>query len=206
MTKPAIKGTLFSAVVEDLNRGVDSGSVSHAELETELSADELALLGEKINAASWYCIHTYHRMVGLLCRAEGGGLDDYWHQRGMRAADRMVDAGIYQQMDYIGRIQSSLESEASARFRALAKDLRLLLSVHASVLNFGDWKTVVDPDHDDRYRVEIKNVDGIPDGIFLAATGMFNRMSALAKSPKPHTWEFERLSPAFVVIRMSGPV
>jgi hypothetical protein len=206
MTKPAIKGTLFSAVVEDLNRGVDSGSVSHAELEIELSADELALLGEKINAASWYCIHTYHRMVGLLCRAEGGGLEDYWHQRGMRAADRMVDAGIYQQMDYIGRIQSSLESEASARFRALAKDLRLLLSVHASVLNFGDWKTVVDPDHDDRYRVEIKNVDGIPDGIFLAATGMFNRMSALAKSPKPHTWEFERLSPAFVVIRMSGPV
>ena len=118
MTKPAIKGTLFSAVVDDLNRGVDSGAISHAEIETELSADELALLDEKINATSWYCIHSYHRMVGLLCRAEGGGLEDYWQQRGMRAADRMVDAGIYQQMDYIGRIQSSQERDPSARFRA----------------------------------------------------------------------------------------
>jgi len=206
MTKPAIKGTLFSAVVDDLNRGVDSGAISHAELETELSADELALLDEKINATSWYCIHSYHRMVGLLCRAEGGGLEDYWHQRGMRAADRMVDAGIYQQMDYIGRIQSSQERDPSARFRALAKDLRLLLSVHASVLNFGDWKTVIDPDHDDRYRVEIKDVEAIPDGIFLAATGMFNRMSALAKSRKPHRWEFARVASDFVVIRMTGPV
>jgi len=206
MPKPAIKGTLFSAVVEDLNRAVESGSVGHAELETELSAEELALLDEKISAAGWYCIHTYHRMVGLLYRAESGGLDDYWQARGGRAADRLIDAGIYQQMDYIGRIQSNQERDPSARFRALAKDLRLLLSVHSSVLNFGEWQTVVDPDNDDRYRVEIKNVAGIPDGIFLAATGMFNRMSALAKSPKPHTWEFERLDANFIVIRMSGPV
>lgn len=206
MSKPAIKGTLFAGVVEDLNRGLESGSISHARLEAELSADEIALLDEKINATSWYCIHSYHRMVGLLCRAEGGGLDEYWHERGMRAADRMVDAGIYQQMDYIGRTQSSQERDPSARFRALAKDLRLLLSVHASVLNFGEWKTVVDPDNEDRYRVEIKNVEGIPDGIFMAATGMFNRMSALAKTRKPQTWEFERLGPGFVVIRMSCPV
>lgn len=206
MPKPAIKGTLFSAVVEDLNRAVETGSVDHAKLEAELSAEELAFLDEKINAAGWYCIQSYHRMVGLLCRVEGGGLDDYWQERGMRAADRLVDAGIYQQMDYIGRIQSSQESDPSARFRALAKDLRLLLSVHSSVLNFGEWQTVVDPDNDDRYRVEIKNIAGIPDGIFLAATGMFNRMSALAKSPKPHTWEFERLNADFIVIRMRGAV
>jgi len=204
MTKPAIKGTLFAAVVDDLRRLLDSGAVGQSVLEAELAKEELALLDEKVNATGWYCIHTYHRMVGLLCRAEGGGLDDYWHERGMRAADRLVDAGIYQQMDYIGRTQASGERDPEARFRALAKDMRLLLSVHASVLNFGDWNTVVDPDHGDRYRVEITAIGGIPDGIFLAATGMFNRMSALANSPKTHGWEFARLAPDFVVIRMTG--
>jgi hypothetical protein len=204
MPNPAIKGTLFAAVVEDLKQLSDSGAVSHAMLEAELSVDDLALLDEKVNASGWYCIHAYHRMVGLLCRVEGGGLDDYWHQRGMRAADRLVDAGIYQQMDYLGRTLAASEKDPDARFRALAKDMRLLLSIHSSVLNFGDWKNVVDPDHGDRYRVEIRNVAGIPDGIFRAATGTFERLSKLTNSPKTHSWEFARLAPDFVVIRMTS--
>jgi hypothetical protein len=205
MSQPAIKGTLFAAVVADLNRLVEAGAVGQGELETALSVDELALLDQKINAATWYDIHSYHAMVGLMGRAEGAGAADYWHERGRRAADRMIAAGIYQQMDYIGRTRASAESDPTARFHALAKDLRLLLSVHASVLNFGDWKTVVDPDSGDRYRVEIRGIEGIPDGIFRATTGMFNRMSEIANERDAHGWEFARLGPDFVVIRMTRP-
>jgi hypothetical protein len=205
MKEPAIKGTLFAAVVDDLNRLVESGRIDAGAVESRLAPREIALLEAKVNAAGWYDLATYHRMVALLCDAEGGGSDRYWQERGRKAARRMADAGIYQQLDYIGRTQSSGVTDREARFKALAKDLRLLLSVHAAMLNFGEWKTLVDPDQGDRYRVEISGISGIPDGIFLATAGMFNGLSELASSRDTRSWKFERLGPDLAVIRMTTP-
>jgi len=203
--KPAIKGTLFAAVVDDLQKALTDGRVDSGTLLARLQPDELELLESQINAAAWYDIGTYHRMVGILCDAEGGGHDSYWHERGRKAARRMADAGIYQQLDYIGRTLTSGLKDREARFKALAKDLRLLLSVHSAMLNFGDWKTVVDPEHGDRYRVEISGVTGIPDGILMATAGMFNGLSEMARFDAKTTWEFERVSADVAVIRMLTP-
>jgi len=143
-------------------------------------------------------------MLELLCDAEGGGHDGYWLERGAGAARRMAEAGIYQQMDYPGRTLARNATDAAARFAALGKDLRLLMSLQSAMLNFGSWKCVADPEHEDRYRVEIRDVGGIADGIFLAATGMFNEMSVMAHRPgKSLHWEFRRVSRDFVVIGMS---
>jgi hypothetical protein len=204
--EPAIKGTLFSAVVDDLNRLVERGRISPEMLESRLEPRDIARLDEKINAASWYDIHSYHRMVELLCEVEGGGRESYWFERGIRAARRLLDAGIYHQMDYLGRTMVRGEIDPTARFNAFAKDMRLLLTIHASMLNFGDWSCVVDPDHGDRYRVEIRGVAGIPDGLFFAAAGMFSGMSEVSRAKSSRYWEFERINPDFVVLRMTGPV
>jgi len=206
MNGPAIKGTLFSAVVADLNRLVEQGRISPEKLESRLEPSDIALLDEKISAAGWYDLFAYHRMVELLSESEGGGRTSYWFERGVRAARRLVEAGIYHQMDYLGRTMVRGEIDPTARFNAFAKDMRLLLSIHSSMLNFGDWRCVVDPDHADRYRVEIREVAGIPDGIFLAAAGMFNGMSEVSRSKRAAYWEFERIGSDFVVLRMTGPV
>jgi len=203
--RSGIKGSLFAAVVDDLNQLIATGAVGVTEVEAQLDAKELELLDAKINTAGWYDIHTYHRMVGILCSAEGGDSREYWLERGRRAARRMADSGIYQQFDYLGRTKASAAHDAESRFRAFGKDVRLLLSLQAAVLSFGEWKTVVDPDHDDRYRVEIRGIRGIPDGIFLAATGTFNEMSALASPQRPHRWEYERAEPDLAFIRMTDP-
>ena len=204
MASPAIKGTLFAAVVADLHAAIEAKSVTPEQLERQLEARDLSLLEEKVNPAGWYDIHSYHRIVELLCDAEGGGHEGYWHARGERAARRMVEAGIYQQMDYLGRTLARRASDPAGRFAALGKDMRLLMTLHASMLNFGAWKCVVDPDHEDRYRVEIREVRGIPDGIFLAAAGMFNEMSVMAHDPGTSLhWEFRRMSPDLVVIGMT---
>lgn len=205
MQAPAIKGTLFAAVVDDFNGLIEGGRIDADTVESQLAPDEIALLDSKINAAGWYDIGTYHRMVTMMCESAGGGQKSYWHERGRKAARRMADAGIYQQLDYIGRTQARGETDREARFKALAKDLRLLLSVHAAMLNFGDWKTVVDPDHGDRYRVEISGIDGIPDGILMATAGMFNGLSEISNSKSGQRWEFERLGPDLAVIRMLTP-
>ena len=88
MHQPAIKGTLFAAVVEDLNQLLATGGIDAAKVEAQLEPEEITLLDSKTNAAGWYDIQTYHRMVGLLCDVEGGGLDAYWEERGRRAARR----------------------------------------------------------------------------------------------------------------------
>jgi hypothetical protein len=206
MQKPSIKGTLFAGVVEDLDRALEQGTLSRADLEAALEAEDLALIQEKVVPTGWYDIHSYHRIVALLCEAEGDNVEVYWHHRGVRAADRLVDAGIYQQMDYLGRMLASSEKDPTARFHALKKDLRLLLSIHSSVLNFGTWKIEVDPDHDDRYRVEIHDVEGIPDGIFRACAGTFNQLSTKTNSRTVHGWEFARPTPGLVLIRMTEAV
>jgi len=206
MHGPAIKGTLFSAVAADVNRLVEQGRIPPEMLESRLEPGDIALLDEKISAAGWYDLFAYHRMVELLCESEGGGRANYWFERGVRAARRLAEAGIYHQMDYLGRTMVRGEIDPAARFNAFAKDMRLLLSIHASMLNFGDWRCVVDPDHADRYRVEIRDVAGIPDGIFLAAAGMFNGMSEISRSEGTRNWEFERIAADFVVLRMTSPV
>lgn len=204
MEKPAIKGTLFAAVVDDLNQAVATARIASAKVEAELDSEEIALLDAKINAAGWYDIQTYHRMVGLLCAVEGGH-DAYWEERGRRAARRLSESGIYQQFDYLGRTKASAQTDPQARFQAFGKDIRLLLSLQAAMLNFGEWKTVVDPDHGDRYCIEIHGVSGIPDGVFMATAGLINEMSAIAGSGRTLEWEYERARPDLVVIRMTGP-
>jgi len=201
-----IKGSLFAAVVDDLNQLLASGAVGPAEVEAQLEPEEIELLETKINPSGWYDIHTYHRMVGILCNIEGGGVDEYWLERGRRAAQRMADSGIYQQFDYLGRTKASAARDADERFRAFGRDIRLLLSLQAAVLSVGEWKTEVDPEHGDRYRVEIRGIRGIPDGIFLAATGTFNEMSERANPDRPHEWEYERVDPDRAVIRMTNAV
>jgi len=204
--EPAIKGTLFSAVVADLNALVERGRISPEMLESNLEPQDIAHMDEKINAAGWYDVHAYHRIAELLCKVESGGRESYWFERGLRAARRLLEAGIYHQMDYLGRTMVSGEVDPTARFNAFAKDMRLLLTIHASMLNFGDWRCVVDPDHEDRYRVEIRGVAGIPDGLFVAAAGMFSGMSEVSRAKSTRYWEFDRINPDFVVLRMTGPV
>lgn len=204
--KPAIKGTLFEAVVDDLERLIDSGVLTREDLEARVRAEDLALLEEKVAATGWYDIHAYHRLVGVLWEFEGAGRVDYWFKRGERAADRMAAKGIYQQMEYLGRTTAAREADAGLRFKAFAKDMRLLMTLQAAMLNFGRWQCVPDPDAPDRYRVEIEGIEGIPDGIFEAAAGMFSGLSRMSRGPKASTWIYDRTGPDRAIMRMSGPV
>lgn len=206
MEGPGIKGTLFEAVVEDVRRALEEGTLDRAELEARAEPGDLALLDEKVLATRWYDIHAYDRLVSILCDGEGGGHASYWFARGERAAERLAGLGIYQQLEYLGRTQAARESDPEARFAAFAKDMRLLLTLHSAMLNFGEWRCVVDPDHRDRYRVEIAAIAGVPDGVFLAASGMFSALSRMSRGKRAFGWVYERVRPDFALMRMTGPV
>lgn len=143
--------------------------------------------------------------MDILCDAEGGGQPSYWFTRGERAAKRLTDKGIYQQLEYLGRTATSRETEPAARFKAFAKDMRLLMSLHSAMLDFGEWACVVDPDRPDRYRVEISGIEGVPDGIFMAAAGLFSALGRMSGGAAT-SWFFDRAGPDLALIRMTSAI
>src|SRR5688572_1766603 len=98
MTVPSIKGSAFEAVVLDVGRLLQSGKIPREEAATRLEAEDLRLLEDKILPALWYPLASYRRMSELLWEFDGGRDPAYLMGRGARAAERLFDAGLYQQM------------------------------------------------------------------------------------------------------------
>jgi len=98
MPEPAIKGSAFAGVAEDLQKLQDQGDLSREELCTFLPEADVALLDEPISPGFWYPMAAYDRMLAMLVELEGG--DDpraYLLGRGERAMQRLMDLGIYNQ-------------------------------------------------------------------------------------------------------------
>jgi len=99
MAVPSIKGTAYSSVHDDLHRMLDEGRLAREVLEAELSVDELELLDSKVLATRWYPIETYRKLLATVARTDAKGrVEDYLHERGWRAAERLKEAGIYRQL------------------------------------------------------------------------------------------------------------
>lgn len=116
MSKSAIKGSAFESVVADVNRLVDQGVVSRDEVEAQLTAGDLRILESKVQPALWYPLDAMGRMMELLLRREGRGDLEYLIERGRRAAQRLIDSGVYSQLsaneatlgDRVGRVMVTL--------------------------------------------------------------------------------------------------
>ncbi len=194
-SKPCIKGSSISSLVEDLAKLRDAGSISEVLLEQHLTADDRALLDRGANLAGWYDVHSYRRLAELLCEVEGRR-DDLLRERGAAAARRLAAAGIYQQMESVTRLKDVQQLDADARFQAYGRTLRLVATLSGSILNFGTWVVKPDPDHpDDRYCIEIQGGDAMPDVLAITTEGFVNAMAELGTSGatgRSDTWKLER--------------
>jgi hypothetical protein len=198
--KPSIKGTVVAELVEDTLKLLDKGEVSRNDLEARLRPEDLALLDQPVVASKWYDIELYRRLSELLRDLDGGGSDEYIRERGFTRGKKLMEAGLYQQMEYVGRSQVTRESEPQARFEAYGRDLRLFVTLSGSLLNFGRWSVERDPDHDDRWRLAVQDAAAFPDVLGLACEGLVDAMATT--HGLAGLWRWERLGPDFVVFRM----
>ena len=199
MTTPSIKGSIFASVVEDVNKVVASGDVRKDEVARWLGAAEIALLDAKILVSNWYDIRSYDRMNTLLRDVVGNGEDEYLRERGRETARKLGAAGIYAQMEYLNRTEVS-RATGAARIEAFGRDLRKLTTISASILNFSVWTPKPDPEHADRYLIEVTDARDFPDTLAWRSDGFVNGMSA--KHSPGDLWRWERPSPDRVVFRM----
>lgn len=129
VTDPSIKGTLFEPVVADVLGLVEAGKLTRTALEARLPSIDLAFFGSKLSAALWYPIETYARLLELLVAVEGGlRPQHYLQQRGARAAQRLIDAGLYSQL------------EASVGTWG-EKTGRIMVTLGRVIYNFGQWSS-----------------------------------------------------------------
>jgi hypothetical protein len=201
-TIPSIKGSVFAGLVEDIKKLLDSNRVKQSELTRWLKPKELSYLEAKnIQAHEWYEIRSYERMSLLLRDVEGGGDNEYLRKRGARNAKRLLEAGLYGQLEYTHRTQFARENEAGARFEAFGRDLARLTTISASILNFGRTTHKPDLERKMRWIIEITQARDYPEALVWASDGFTNEMARQHNTPD--LWEWERPEPDRIVWRMT---
>jgi len=200
VTRPSIRGSIFAPAVEDLRKLVSQRRVSREGLERWLGPSDLKLFDADLFETDWYDVRTYGHVLSALRDLEGHGDDDYLRQRGAHSAERLLNAGLYAQLEYLSRLQANEFEDPDQRFAAFGRDLKLLTTISGAILNFSKSTPKPDPEHRRRYLLEISGALDYPDQLALTSEGFTNRMAR--QHGDPDLWRFERVRSDLLVMRM----
>jgi hypothetical protein len=128
MSEPSVKGTLFQNLANELAERVSDGTISASQLASRLEPDELERLDHEIAISSWYPLDLYCRMLEVYALGASGAQGDFLMDSGRRSAQRVIDLGIYSQLD--DRTEESWENRVG----------RILVTLSGSFFNFGKWE------------------------------------------------------------------
>jgi hypothetical protein len=199
-TLPSIKGTVFAGVVEDVRKVLDSGSTSRQYAARWLEPGDFALLDKPVTITRWYDIRSYTRMNQLLLEVEGDGSNEYLRESGRQTARRLLESGLHTQLEYLQRSEVTKTAKGPARFTALGRDLHLLTTISASILNFSRWSSQPDPQREGRYVIEVTEARDFPEVLAWRSDGFVNEMAT--QRGDPDLWAWSRVSPDRIVFRM----
>jgi hypothetical protein len=208
MTRCAsVKGSVFGGVIEEARKLLANGDVSREEAARRLEPGDLELLDSGISIAGWYDVGAFVRLNELLRDVMGGGSNEYLRELGRESAQRLLDGGLYSQMEYLSRTQTGQATDKRARYEAFGRDLRRITTLSGSIYNFSKWSVEADPDHALRYLVLVSDAAAFSDVICWRAVGFMNRVVAVAREARGATtsldlFRWERVAADLVRFRM----
>jgi len=174
----SVKGSIVGGVVEDLLVHRRSGRLCEDALEASLEAADVKLLDDKPTASAWVPMASYTRLLELLYAVEGHGQDRerYFEQRGARNAQRLFEAGLYQQLSFVDRwARDATDGRSGERaIAAFGRNLKLVLTLSSSIYEGGVWSVTADPDHASRFRVVVEDAADYSRPMRWAAQGFLN--------------------------------
>ena len=201
---PSVKGSVLAGVAEDVNKLLVQGTISREELTRWLKPEDIALLNQEMLVSEWYDVRALARISELLRDVKGKGDNEYLRQLGRQSARRLLDSGLYQQLEYLQGLQLLKASDQRARFEAFGRDLRLLTTLTGSIFSFTKWDSRPDPERDGRYIVRIAEARDFSDVLCWRSDGFINEMAR--EHNEPDLWRWERASRDLVLCRMNRPV
>lgn len=197
---PSISGRVIQPAFDTIRKLLATGEIARADLLRWLKPEDLpVVLEERPSPEPWHDIRPCGRALELLRDVVGGGSNDYLRERGEASAMHLLESGLYQQMEYLGRAQLR-EAPPEQRHAAFGRDLRLLATISRAVYNFTTWTTKVDAAHPRRWVLEISEAAALPDPFLYTGEGFTNRMSR--EAGLSDLWRTERVRSDFVVLRM----
>jgi hypothetical protein len=175
MAEPSIKGAAFQTVVLDLTRLIQAGKIPRNVVEARLEAEDLRLLDDKILPGLWYPLGAYRRMTELLWEFEGKRERSYLMARGARSAERLFEAGLYQQM----RRGEELGAAKRERGESWSEfDGNLMTSLAGAIFNVSRWRYRRHPEDPDLNRIEVTGARELPEVARWAAQGFVEYMAS----------------------------
>lgn len=199
MATPSIKGSIIDKLVEDVGALRHRSDAVEALVEERLDAQALELLDQKVNPASWYPLTTYDQLSLVLLEIDGRGDPNYLRERGAVIGRRVMQAGLYQQLEYLER------RDRKTDFEAYRRDLKLIVSLQGAIVNTGSWGAERDPDHQNRVMLIGRDLEGYPDTLCISTAGFVTGVSMLAHKNSPE-WSYHRPSHSEVWFRMDRDV
>jgi hypothetical protein len=207
MSEPSIKGSIFAGVIEDLLKLRDSGRIPREKLEARLTPTELELIETKIYPGTWYPMLSYARVTDLLCEMQTSDRREYFRGRGAANARRLIEGGLYSQLDFLKRWDASTgtraQADLSARLDAYIRSLRLVTTLSKSIYSTGDWRVERDPDRPGRARIEILDTAAYSEGMRLAIEGFLNECVRAVREHELQLYVSERVAPDHIRISMT---
>jgi hypothetical protein len=201
---PSIKGTVLAGHAEILNKHLAAQCVDPSILCRHFEPGDLEVLRGWIHPTAFYDIRLYTRLLEYLRDHVGDGSQRYLIDAGRRSADQMIRAGVYPEFEYLKWTRLTGAREALERFAAFGIDLRNLLTIHHSMLNYAPNRLRIDPDFADRYMIEHTGAEAYPLVLCWTTQGFCNRMAE--EHGCPDLWVWERPSAELMWYRMTRPV
>ncbi|HVP27530.1 MAG TPA: hypothetical protein VMW35_00040 [Myxococcota bacterium] len=205
MTAPKIKGILLVAPVADITRLVQEGRITRDDLETELGAEARKVVTDGVSIVSWYAVGIYRDIARLLMKFDGKGHHDlaYMRRRGERAGQRLVESGLYQQLDFLKR-RTGERREERLSHEVFEQTVRMVVSMQAALIQGVAWTVTQDPEHRDRIQIELADADGMPEECAQAACGIVTGITKHGGAD--FAWRYERPSIGRIVFRMDRDI
>jgi hypothetical protein len=198
------KGILLISIVADVLRLEKEGRISREDLDEEICPEALKVLETGVSPIGWYSDLIYRDLARVLMRVEGRGAGDmeYLRQRGARAAQRLLESGTYQQLEYLKRQVGSRTGPVSKE--SFAQALRLIVSMPAGFMKGGRWTVAQDPDYPDRVQIVVDGVDNLPEENAQATCGLLTGISFHGGSR--FSFAFERHGKDRIVYKMDRDI
>lgn len=166
MDAPSVKGTLFMNAIASVRGLIDTREVHHGELARWLKDDDTRYLDEAISISAWYPIATYARLLTLIADHRAPGSQEHHIAEGRRSAQRIVEMGIYRQLD--SRTEGAWEDRVG----------RLLVTLSAAFFNFMQWEW--SGLEQDGFEIAVREAQALPEVVALRTQGFIEFLASRA--------------------------
>ena len=180
---PSIKGVLLTKLTDDVRALLERREADRDQLEVRLSAGTLELLEGKVEIGRWYPIEQYTELTELIWAEEGGRRVEYLHQRGEDAMKRLMEAGLYQQIEYLRRREGGFRTSPSRN--EVLRSCRLVGSIMGALLNFTTQTWDWDPEKPEIMLHQVREATHYPEVLRLVQEGTLTFLVRLARPDAP---------------------